>query len=224
MTPTLETAPSNVTSPTDLATALQQVMAASTEPLTPSKARAALPVALRPGTPEELAEVLERQVAANVLYSFPKYRSQQNRYWDRPMPVHVAALIHETLAEKPMAFAELRRKLPAYAQTQAQTVLDEEVAKGKVHRHPKLPGSRVGELFGVRPADPRDYLRLDLTTVFNKLETLGFTQSQLRASALELLHDEEWATPPAASAQPTTEPVPEDKSGEEGLPYTDLSP
>ena len=123
---------------TDLVTALQQVLQASEEPLTLSKIRAKLPTRLREVELDELATVLNRQVAAQVLYPFPKYRSQQDRYWDRPMPVHIAALLHESLIDGAMGWSDLRRRLPAYAQAQAEEVLHEQVAKGKLFRHPRF--------------------------------------------------------------------------------------
>src|SRR5436305_14896698 len=161
----------------DLPAAISRVLAASDEPLTLSRLRAKLPAALRATAPEELAELLRRQVAANVLYQYPKYRSQQDRFWDRPMPVHVAALLETTLQEGALNWSELRRKLPAYAQTLAEPILQEMLAQNRVYRHPRL-GTRGGERFGARPADPKDYLRAELVTVFNHLESLGFGQSQ----------------------------------------------
>src|SRR5262245_45207132 len=124
MTPTAEqTLPqTQADSSTDLVAAVQQVLRASDEPLTLSKLRTALPARFRSGSPDELTEILRRQVGANVLYQYPKYRSQQDRFWDRPMPVHVASLLRSTLQEQPLALAELRRKLPAYAQAQAEDV------------------------------------------------------------------------------------------------------
>src|SRR6202035_4414612 len=99
----------------DLATAVQQVLAGSTEPLTVSKIRGQLPPPLRSTPLEELAEFLKRQATAHVLVQYPKYRSQQDRYWDRPMAVHIAVLVREVLEESPLGISELRRKLPAYA-------------------------------------------------------------------------------------------------------------
>src|SRR5207302_5942091 len=100
--------------------------------------RAALPVKFRSVGLEELAEVLHRQVAANVVYQYPKYRSQQDRFWDRPMPVHVEALVREALQEEPLGWSELRRKLPLYAQEPAGTILQEMVAMNRLHRYPRL--------------------------------------------------------------------------------------
>src|SRR5437879_4318382 len=90
---------------TDVVAGVQHVLQESPEPLTLSKIRAALPVRFRSMGLPELAEVLHRQVAANVVYPYPKYRSQQDRFWDRPMPVHVEALLRETLQEQPLAWS-----------------------------------------------------------------------------------------------------------------------
>src|SRR5438105_1923212 len=120
-------------SETDLVTAIRRVLEASTEPVTVPKIRAQLPARFRGGN---LEDVLQRQVAAGVLYQYPKYRSAQDRFWDRPMNVHVVGLLGEALAERPLALSELRRKLPAYAQGQAESALQEQVARGHVFRHP----------------------------------------------------------------------------------------
>jgi hypothetical protein len=209
MTQVIDQQSGQTTTPTDLIAEVRQVLAASPEPLTLSKIRAQLPAAHRNISLEDLAESLRRQVAANVVIPYPKYRSQQERYWDRPMRVHIAHLLRSTLAESPLAWSELRRRLPAYVLGQAeplvQEVLQELLAQGQLHRHPRL-GSRGKERFGVAPPQARDYLRDELAALFRRLEQLGFNQAQLRAGALELLHEEEWASPSpnrGAGPQPT---------------------
>ena len=205
----------------DLPTAILRVLASALEPLTVSKIRVALPASHRSRTLEELNECLRGQVAANVLQQYPKYRSQQDRFWDRPMPVHVAAVLRETLQEAPLSWSELRRKLPAYALPHAETVLAEQVSQGLLYRHPPA-SKRSGERFGAQPPNPREYVQAELSDLFLRLEPLGFTQSQLRASALELLHDEEWApTPP--ETLPATSDQTAAPSGEPTRP-TDESP
>src|SRR5262245_6094037 len=111
MTEVIDQEPREAPADTDLVAAIQRVLAASPEPLTLSKIRAALPTSFRRIGLEELAEALRRQVAANVLQQYPKYRSQQDRFWDRPMPLHVASLLTAALAEGPLAWPQLRRKL-----------------------------------------------------------------------------------------------------------------
>jgi hypothetical protein len=199
------TVPPNV-SEVDLAAEVQRVLEGSPEPLTPSKLRAALAPRLRAVSLETLAEVLRRQVAANVLVPYPKYRSQQDRFWDRPMPVHLAQLLRQALEEGPLAWSELRRKLPDYAKTQAESVLEEQVAQGLLYRHP--PASSRGSVrYGLGRPDPKDYLRAELTGVFARLERLGFSQVQLREGALDLLHEEEWASPPARTTEAVGSPA-----------------
>ncbi len=188
-------------SETDLVAAVRRVLQASPEPLTLSKIRSALPAAFRSVSLESLAETLQRQVAANVLVQYPKYRSAQDRFWDRPMRVHIAQLLVSALENGPLAASELRRKLPDYAKTQAEGILEEEVAQGRIHRHPPA-NSRSGPRFGVEPPDPKTFLRAELGTLFGRLERLGFSQARLRQAALELLHDEEWG--PTASGTPQT--------------------
>ncbi len=201
------------TSDTDLVAAIRRVLEASPEPLTVSKIRSALPASFRGMSVEALAEVLNRQVAANVLVPYPRYRSQQDRFWDRPMRVHVAQLLQTALHEQPLAASELRRKLPDYAKTQAEAILEEEVVQGRLYRHPPQ-NARSGPRFGVAPPDPRTFLRTELNTLFGRLGRLGFTRAQLREAALEVLHDEEWgnAEEPAQAAAPlpadSTQPTP----------------
>jgi hypothetical protein len=187
-------------------TSLQQVLQASDEPLTLSKIRSRLPARFREISFEELTELLNRQVTAQVLWQYPRYRSQQDRYWDRPMPVHVASLLRGALNAGPLGWSELRRKLPAYAQPQAEAVLHAEVREGRLFRHPRL--GRGSERFGAAAADPREYLKAELTLVFARLEHLGFGREQLRSAALDLLHEEEWGRPAAASP-PAAEPSPQ---------------
>jgi hypothetical protein len=214
----------NVTAPpsdTDLVAAVRRVLEASPEPLTLSKIRSALPANFRSLSLEALAETLQRQVAANVLVQYPKYRSPQDRFWDRPMRVYVAHLLRTALQEQPLAASELRRKLPDYAKKEAETVLEEEVAQGRIHRHPPA-NSRSGPRFGVEPADPRAFLRNELSTLFLRLERLGFTQAQLRQAAMDLLHEEEWGpTPtPTPESAATTSPAPPTGSARQSGPAT----
>jgi hypothetical protein len=184
---------------TDLWVGIQRVMGSSDEPLTVSKIRAALPGGNRRMDLDELSGLLRRHVEAGVLHQYPKYRSAQDRFWDRPMPVHVANLLREALTEGPLAWPQLRRKLPEYAVTQAETALQEQIAQGRLFRHPPA-GSRGGERYGVTPPDAREYLRRDLPALFSKLQELGFSEPQLREAAMAVLQEEEWGRPEAETA------------------------
>lgn len=197
MTPQVETTSTPAQTETDLVTALQRVLSEQDEPQTLAKIRAALPAPFKQLGMEELVEVLRRQVAANVLYQYPRYRSQHDRFWDRPMSVHVRGLLRAALQAGPLAWSDLRRQLPGYAQLQAEPILKEQLTQGQLHRHPRVGRGR--ERFGVQAPDPKDYLRAELAEVFARLEQLGFTQVQLREGALELLHEQEWTNAP----QPT---------------------
>jgi hypothetical protein len=226
MTQTTEHEPDQTAPSTDLVAEVRRVLQASPEPLTLSKIRSQLPSSLRGISLEALAEALRRQVAANVLIQYPKYRSQQDRFWDRPMSVHVAQLIRTALEEGPLGWSELRRKLPAYALGQAEAVLQEQLTQGLLYRHPQT-GPRGKERFGVEPPDPKDYLRPELTALFGRLGRLGFSDAQLRAGAMELLHSEEWATartagpehlPPAAAEEERQAARPAPETGAEPAP------
>jgi len=204
MTPLVETAGSTATLETaDLGAALQRVLKASDEPMTVSKIKAALPTALRTLNVEE---TLQKQVAAGTLYQFPKYRSPHDRFWDRPMPVHIQMLIKQLVAETALAWTDLRRKLPSYAVDQAEPIFQELITRNTLHRHPRV--GRGSDRYGVQKPDPKEYLRSELIASFGRLEKLGFTQAQLRAGALELLHEEEWATVPPKEPKPTAQAAP----------------
>lgn len=198
----------------DLLAAIQEILRASNEPMTLSKIRAQLPARLRSLTPDELSGILAGPLSAKILYQYPKYRSQQDRFWDRPMPFHVNRLLLDALGGGALPWSELRRKLPGYAQAHAETALEEQLRKGALYRHPRF--GRSGERFGLRPADPKDYLRGELIELFRRLEPLGFPQPQLREAALELLHEDEWSGPPSggsdappAGQRPQTTPAEE---------------
>ena len=191
----------------DLVAAVQRILAASAEPLTPSKIRSQLPANLRGLTPEQLTEVLRRRVDANILYEYSPYRSQQHRYWDRPLAVHVVSLLRAALQEGPLTWSQLRRKLPDYARPRAEEALKDQVEQGLLHEHPRA-GSRSGIRYGLEAPNPREPLRQELVRLFDRLQRdWGFNRGQLREAALELLHEEEWESPPAA-ASPAAEPAP----------------
>jgi hypothetical protein len=206
--------PTGPAAESDLVVAVHRLLEASTEPLTLSKIRSHLPTSFRQMSLEALGDILRRRADANVLYQYAPYRSQQQRFWDRPLPVHTAMLIHAALQEGPLTLSQLRRKLPDYARHLTDEVMRDQVEQGKLHRHPPA-ASRAGELFGLEPPDPRAPLRQELSTMFDRLQKqLGFSRAQLRASALEVLHDEEWAAPVAhpssaeAAAPPAREAAP----------------
>ncbi len=183
----------------DLNAALRRVLQASEEPMTVAKVKAALPMALRGANIEE---ALKQQVAAGAFHQFPKYRSPQERYWDRPMSVHIRALVRQTLEGTALAWPDLRRKLPSYATELAEPVFQEMIAQQQLHRHPRM-GGRGSDRYGLEKPDPKEYLRGELVIAFGKLEKLGFSQEQLRNGALELLHEEEWATVPSKEVNET---------------------
>ena len=188
----LETVREQPSPQSGLDNAVHQVLSASESPLTPANIRSKLPAAFRHVTPEELADYLHRQVAAGALYEFPKYRSSQLRFWDRSMHVHAGHLLRLALQQGPSSWSAVRRRLPSYVLAQANSALADQIARGLVHRHPRSRGMR-SDRFALLPADPKDYLRGALERLFQTLEQLGFTSSQLRQAALEILHDEEWS-------------------------------
>jgi hypothetical protein len=209
MTEVLDQATSPAPTDNDLGRVVHHVLARSDEPLTLSKIRSHLPTVHRSVSVEELTLVVERLAEANVFYRYPPYRSQHHRYWDRAMPEHIRMLIRKSVEEEPLTRAQLRRKLPSYAQDKAAEILADLLAQGLLHWHPPA-AARSGERYGVRPPDPRAYLRKELPALFARLEQeLRVSQEQLRQAAIELLHEEEWdPTPAGQQAAPAAPPAP----------------
>jgi hypothetical protein len=227
MTQVVDQPPPQTPNEADLVAAALHVLAASPEPLTPSKIRAHLPAAFRGVGLEQLVEALRRRVDANVLYEYPPYRSQQHRYWDRPPAVHALALIRAALEEGPLTVSQLRRKLPDYARGEAEEILTDQVGQGLLHQHPRA-GSRSGERYGLHAPDPREPLRQEFVRLFDRLQRdYRFTRAQLRAAALELLHEEEWDSSPAtepAAATPQGPASPPHAAEESALAVVVMTP
>lgn len=182
----------------DLVDAVREILRESEEPLTVPKLRERLLSRARSIRTEELIDLLERQVAAQVLVMCPKYRSSQNRYWDRPLREHAKVVLHEALREGPLAWADLRKKFPKYLRHLADSVLNEELAKGAVHRHPPA-SSRMGPRYALTPADIRCYASKELRAVLTRLQECGFSRNGARESLMQLLQEDEWADRPAAA-------------------------
>jgi hypothetical protein len=177
---------------TDLVDAIWHVLHQSEEPLTPTRIRVLLPPPLHTLPLEVLQMTLRRQVAAHVVVLYPKYRSDQDRYWDRPLPVHVEQLLRRILRDGPMTRSDLRRRLPAYARILADNVLDALLAHGRIHEHPSQ-SRRAASRLALYPADPRLHLRPELDALFTRLARLGFRRCQLRDAALAVLHEDGWS-------------------------------
>src|SRR6266849_3311528 len=216
MTEEIGQAPGVLPSEDDLVTALHGLLQASPQPLTLAKIHSLLPASFRSLSLSDLSDVLSRQVAAHVLCQYSRYRSPHDRFWDRSMAVHVADLLQGVLRRGPLPWSTLRRRLPIYARGQAETVLKEQVIQGHLFRHPRL--GRAAERYGLEPCDAKAYLHRELERIFQRLQRLGFSHSQLKSDALELLHDEEWGVPGEASSLAQTP----EKSSQEMQP--DLSP
>jgi hypothetical protein len=178
--------------PADLADAIREVLSASPEPLTLAKIRERLPAPYNDRKLQEVADVLQRQVAANVIVPCPKYRGSQDRYWDRPLREHAKITLRGALSNGALAWSDLRKKFPKYMRHLAESVLNEELAKGTIHRHP--PASpRGGFRFALEPADLRPFALIQLEAALARLVERGFSLSDARAAFMHLLQESEWA-------------------------------
>jgi hypothetical protein len=183
--------------PMDLVGRIRFVLQNSDKPLTLAKVRAALPSPFRSLSLEALEDALQRHVAANVLVRYPRYRSPLERYWDRPMRVHLEMLLRGALRHGPLTWTQIRKRLPAYAKRLAESALEEQLSKGKLFCHPPA-SSRMGTRYGLEPPDPRPYLRAEYAALMSRCEQLGLARPLVRAALLDMLRAEEWA--PAGAA------------------------
>src|SRR5438552_2941462 len=176
----------------DLVDAVREVLKQSAEPLTIPRIRERLPTRFRHMRIEDLTEVLQRQAAAHVLVMCPKYRSRQDRYWDRTLHEHAKVVLHEALQGGPMPWADLRKKFPKYLRHLADSVLNEELAKATVFRHPPA-STRMGPRYALQPADVRSYAGKELHEMLARLQQCGFARSEAREALMQLLQEDEWA-------------------------------
>ncbi|HZZ82371.1 MAG TPA: hypothetical protein VFE62_27985 [Gemmataceae bacterium] len=176
---------------TDLVDAIREVLRHSDEPLTIPKIRARLAAQYRSISAEELTETLNRQVAAHVLVICPKYRSSQDRYWDRPLREHAKVTLRNALADGPTTWSEVRKAFPKYLRHLADSVLNEELARGAIHRHPPAT-VRQGPRYALHAADARRYVHGELQSLLSRIVELGFSRPEAREAIVQLLQDEEW--------------------------------
>jgi hypothetical protein len=183
----------------DLVDAIREVLKHSDEPLTIQKIRVRLPALFGSIRMAELAETLRRQVAAQVLVMCPKYRSAQDRYWDRPLREHAKVVVRMALADGPATWSDLRKAFPKYLRHLAESVLNEELARGAIFRHP--PASvRQGPRYALQAADVRRYLGKELQDLLDRVQALGFSRPEAREAIVQILQDEEWTEREPAGA------------------------
>jgi hypothetical protein len=176
----------------DLVDVVRAILCQSDEPLTVQKIHGRLPASFRSMPIEDLGEVLRRQVAAHVLIICPKYRSAQDRYWDRPLREHAKVLLHAALREGPAAWSDLRKRLPKYLRHLAESVLSEELARGTIFRHPPT-SVRMGPRYALQPAEVRSYASKCVLDSLHHLQALGFARHEAREAMMQLLQEEEWS-------------------------------
>lgn len=177
----------------DLVDAITEVLRQSEEPLTIPQLRERLRGPYRSmRITELLTEVLARQVAANVLVMCPKYRSSQDRFWDRSLRQHAKAMLTGALEAGPMSWTEIRKKLPKYLRHLAESVLDEELAKGAIFRHPPT-SSRNGPRYALQPADVRCYAGKELHDLLTRMHERGFARAEVCEALMQLLQENEWS-------------------------------
>ncbi|MFO0965820.1 MAG: hypothetical protein U0793_09590 [Gemmataceae bacterium] len=163
----------------------------SPQPMSAARLRGCL--ALRGLTVQGLEPILRRQVAAGVLFLYPKYRGAGDRFWDRPIQVHLGQLVRAALLAGPLTWSELRRRLPDYAKIFGDAALKDEIALGRVFRHPPT-GPRQGVRYALCPPAAEPYVRQELSGLFRRLATLGFAEDKVR-TALRVILDGKSGSP-----------------------------
>ena len=195
---------SNGSDPVD---AIKEIFRQSSEPMTVLTIRASLPRLFGAIRLEELTEILQRQVAANVLVICPKYRSAQDRYWDRSLRDHAKVVLYAAMRMGPLSWSDLRKKFPKYLRHLVDAVLHEELAKGEVFRHPPL-SVRMGPRYALDAAEVRPYASKELLESLQRLTLLGFARGDAREAMLRLLQEEEWAETPKLERAPAIAAMP----------------
>src|SRR5205807_2709200 len=97
-------------------------------------------------------------------------------------------MLHAILAAAPLSWRELRGRLPRYARYLAESVLNDQLAHGKLFRHPPRT-ARSAPRFALHPPDVRACLRPALDGLFARFEPMGFSRAELRRGLRQLLHE-----------------------------------
>ena len=136
--PTASAASSESATPVDLHSAIRHALAASDEPLTVSKIRAALPTALRQTPLEECEQNPAAGDRGQQAAPVSEVSQSQDRYRDRPMPVHVAHLLSVALDERPRPGPNCAASCPPTRRSWL-AVVEREIHENCTHRHPRHP-------------------------------------------------------------------------------------
>jgi hypothetical protein len=134
----------------------------------------------------------------------PKYRSGQDRYWDRSLREHARMLMRGALKDGPLSWADLRKRCPKYLRHLTESVLNEELARGAIHRHPPI-SPRAGFRFALQPVDVRSYAARELEGALARLAERGIALSDAREALMQLLHEAEWAEDGHAEVAPSAQ-------------------
>src|SRR5207248_9918296 len=99
--------------------------------------------------------------------------SAHARYSVRTLREHGKVLLHDSLQAGPLPWAELRKRFPKYLRHLAESIRDEELARGALHRHPPV-SARAGFRFALDPPEVRGYAAKELDGALARMIERGF--------------------------------------------------
>jgi hypothetical protein len=180
---------------------LLKTLERSEEPLTASQLQKGLTGPYRRRT-DLIEKLLEELVEHGRIHPFPPSRGKR-RYWSRDFDQYSRSRLLKLLEKRSSTRTELRNGLKTVLKGRPsgmfKQLLDELMADGQAHKLPSFVGSRT-ERFSARTADPQDYLRAALKSIYEKLEKEGVSRAQVDEAALQMMQ-------PAAPVGPSPEEI-----------------
>jgi hypothetical protein len=110
-------------------------------------------------------------------------------------------VLRGALADGPIPWSDLRKRVPKYMRHLAESVLNEELAKGAIHRHPPT-SARAGFRYALAAADIRAFAMTELEAALARLVERGFSLSDAREAFMHLLQEAEWSEDAPLDAVP----------------------
>jgi hypothetical protein len=183
-------------------------LAAAEEPITATRLRERLRGQYRLPD-DQLADLLEEEVAQQRVYRFEPYGGKKRRYWTRPLDDYARIFIARLVSQRPLTRSEIRARTKAAlrgcSDARQTDLLKRLVEEKQIRELPAVVGGRT-KPYSAAPPDPRDYLEDAIVKIVKKLAEHGVTRESVLAAAVELVGAE--APPPAAGVEekPALEP------------------
>jgi hypothetical protein len=180
---------------------LLKALERSDEPLSASQLQKGLTGPYR-RPPDRIEKLLEQLVADGRIHPFPPFRGKR-RYWSREFDLYARTRLLKLLEKRSCTRSDLKTGMSSVLKgrppAKLRELLDDLRADGRAHQLPSFVGSRT-ERFSARTADPQDYLRAALKSIYEKLAKEGVSRAQVDEAALRMLQ-------PAVPAGPSPEGI-----------------